>query len=235
MEMSQIRSGPKPSTIKAIIFDQDGTLADTMEVIYEAFVNTVRRFAGKEVTRVELLSAMGPPEEKMLRLLLPEPSLTEAVEFFFQHYDRARDEISLFPGIHQALTGLQEAGIKLGLFTGMGKRGNQTIFGQLGLDKWINYPVTGDDVERYKPDPEGVFKALAALDVPAREALMVGDSPKDILAGRAAGTKTGAALWGTNGPSRFDGLEADYWFETPRELLKTVLGMPPQLTGKSGT
>jgi HAD superfamily hydrolase (TIGR01549 family) len=195
-------------------------------------VDTVRRFAGKEVTRAELLANMGPPEEKMLRLYLPESSLTEAVEFFFHHYDRARDEINLFPGILQALEGLQEAGVKVGLFTGMGRRGTRTIFGQLELEKWMAFSVTGDDVENYKPDPEGVLKALAALDVPARQALMVGDSPKDILAGRAAGTKTGAALWGVNDPSRFDGLEADYWFETPGDLLNTVLGMPPESIGR---
>lgn len=207
----------------AVIFDQDGTVADTLEVIYEAFVETVRRYAGRRVSRSELFAAMGPPEEKMLKRLVPEAAFPEAVEFFFSHYDQAGDRVRLFPGMERALDLLQQAGIHLGLFTGKGKRGTRSTFEKLGLGKWFASPVTGDDVERYKPDPEGVHKALSIAGVPADRALVVGDSPYDVLAGRAAGTRTAVALWGAADAAPSDGTEADFRLRRPADLLRAVL------------
>jgi pyrophosphatase PpaX len=209
-----------------VIFDQDGTLVDTMDVIFEAFVNTARRFADRRVTREELFRGMGPPEEEMLRGYVPEHLFPEAVEFFFGHYHRTADRIRLFPGVKEALECLDGAGVKLGLFTGKGRRGTRWTLDLLGLGRWFASPVTGDDVERYKPDPEGVRRAMSAAGVPAERsgrALVVGDSPYDIQAGRAAGTKTGVALWGVGDISRFDGVEADFRFETPADLVRAVL------------
>lgn len=219
-----------PPAFDAVIFDQDGTLVDTMEVIFEAFVNTVGRFAGKRVTREELFRGMGPPEEEMLRKYVPESSFPEAVEFFFGHYHRSADRVRLFPGIEQALERLDGAGVRLGLFTGKGRRGTRWTLELLGLGRWFASPVTGDDVERYKPDPEGVLRAMSAAGVPAQRSgrvLVVGDSPYDVQAGRAAGAKTGIALWGVGDVARFDGVEADFRFETPADLLRAVLPAPP--------
>lgn len=92
-----------------------------------------------------------------------------------------------------------------------------------GLGKWIDYPITGNDVRRYKPHPDGVFRALETAGIPPERGLVVRDSPKDIKAGRIAGTKTGIALWGVRDESQFDGLHADYGFQTPHQLLITVV------------
>ncbi len=207
----------------AVIFDQDGTLTDTMDVIFQAFVNTVGRFSRIEVTRDELFNAMGPPEEKMLRRYLPAACFPEAEEFFFRHYDEASGSLSLFPGVAETLDRLKKAGTRLCLFTGMGRRGTRWTFEVLDLGKWIDYPITGDDVRRPKPHPEGVFRALEAAGIPPERGLVVGDSPKDIEAGRIAGTKTGIALWGVRDESLFDGVHADYGFQTPHQLLMTVV------------
>ncbi|MFQ5915789.1 MAG: HAD family hydrolase [Nitrospinota bacterium] len=226
--MSRPQSIRKPPAFEAVIFDQDGTIVDSMGVIYEAFIETVLRFGGRHVSRSELFAAMGPPEEKMLKRLLPESSFPEAFEFFFSHYRRAEDRIRFFPGMEQALDLLHGAGVKLGLFTGKGRRGTRDTFGLLNLGRWFPSPVTGDDVRKYKPDPEGVLKALAGMGIPAHRsdrALVVGDSPYDVLAGRAAGTRTGIALWGVTDPSRFAGVEADFRFRQPPDLTNAVLGL----------
>ncbi len=212
----------------AVIFDLDGTLVDTMDVIFEAFVNTLLRFADRRVSREELFRGMGPPEEEMLRRYIPEASFPEAVEFFFGHYHRAADRIRLFPGVQEALERLAGAGVKLGLFTGKGRRGARWTLDLLDLAGWFTSPVTGDDVEQYKPDPEGVLRAMSAAGVSAERsgrALVVGDSPYDIQAGRAAGAKTGVALWGVGDIARFDGggVEADFRFGTPADLVRAIL------------
>ena len=109
----------------AVIFDQDGTLTDTINIIFQAFVNTVRRFSRIEVTYDELFNAMGPPEEKLLHRYLPEACFPEAEEFFFRHDDEAAGSLSLFPGVAETLDNFQKAGTKLCLFTGMGRRGTR--------------------------------------------------------------------------------------------------------------
>ena len=107
--------------------------------------------------------------------------------------------------------------------TGMGRRGTKWTFSVLGLEKWIDCKVTGDDVRQYKPDPEGIFKALEAIGVPPEKSLMVGDSPKDVEAGRVAGAKTGIALWGIHNESLFDSVHADYRFQSPLQILQAVV------------
>ncbi|MFQ5693357.1 MAG: HAD family hydrolase, partial [Nitrospinota bacterium] len=229
--MNAFKTGLPNPVFDAVVFDQDGTVVDSMEVIYRAFVNTVRRFAHREVSRGELLAAMGPPEEKMLERRLPKDAFPEAVEFFFGHYERpeagagAGGGVRLFPGMEEALDRLREGGVRLGLFTGKGRQGTRSAFGGLNLGRWFTATVTGDDVERYKPDPEGVFKALSELGVPAERALVVGDSPYDVLAGRAAGSKTGLALWGVSEAARLEGIEADFRFRRPADVVRAVLGL----------
>lgn len=216
-------TNPPSRKFDAVIFDQDGTLANTMSIIFQAFVSTIHRFSGIEITHDELFNSMGPPEEKILRHYLGDTCFPEAEEYFFSQYNEASNSLDLFTGVAETLEQLKRSGTRLCLFTGMGRRGTKWTFSVLGLGKWIDFKVTGDDVSRFKPDPEGVFKALKAIGVPPEKSLMVGDSPKDIEAGKVAGTKTGIALWGILNESLFDNVHADYRFQSPHQILQAVV------------
>jgi len=82
--------------------------------------------------------------------------------------------------------------------------------------------VTGEDVSRSKPDPEGVQLALMRLEAPPEEAMLVGDSPLDIQAGRAAGVETGAALWGTKQRQELLTSTPDYVFPSVPDFIDHV-------------
>lgn len=82
--------------------------------------------------------------------------------------------------------------------------------------------MTGEDVSRSKPDPEGVHLALLRLETPPKEALLVGDSPLDIQAGKAAGVETGAALWGTKQRQELLTSAPDYSFPSVPDFIDYV-------------
>jgi pyrophosphatase PpaX len=88
----------------------------------------------------------------------------------------------------------------------------------LPLDGWIEAWVAVDDTERPKPSPEPLLLALQKLELKPAQAVIVGDSVKDIKAGRAAGVWTGAALWGSVEVEALIDLKPDYIFRQPHEL-----------------
>jgi len=91
-----------------------------------------------------------------------------------------------------------------------------------GLRQLVDVSVWGDDVERVKPDPDGVLRAMRWLGVEAHTTLVIGDSPADILMGRAAGAQTAAALWGGAGPERLLAQAPDFALESPHHLLEML-------------
>src|SRR6185437_11882955 len=131
-----------------------------------------------------------------LSLLAPLADLDEAVERFHayheEHHGRA---VKVVEGIADVIDFARGLGWRIGVFTGKGRR--PAIFSLVDLGLWerIEHLVSGTDVVRPKPDPEGVFQAAQALGVPVENILLAGDSPADVQAGRAAGARTAAVLW----------------------------------------
>ncbi|HKP11599.1 MAG TPA: HAD-IA family hydrolase, partial [Blastocatellia bacterium] len=91
-----------------------------------------------------------------------------------------------------------------------------------GLRPLIDVSVWGDDVERIKPDPDGVLRAIRWLGADARSTLVIGDSPADIMMGRAAGARTAAALWGGASPERLLAQSPDLALASPHSLLQML-------------
>jgi phosphoglycolate phosphatase-like HAD superfamily hydrolase len=115
-----------------------------------------------------------------------------------------------------------ELGWKVGVFTGKGRRSARFTLGELGLLDRIEVLISGDDVSRPKPDPEGVHRASELLGVPVDRILLAGDAPADIRAGRAAGARTAAVLWAAFRPERLSESGADFTCLRAEELLAAV-------------
>jgi HAD superfamily hydrolase (TIGR01509 family) len=130
----------------------------------------------------------------------------------------------VFPGIPGLLERLGESGKQVALVTSVP---NRTLVSEalegLSLKRYFVAVVTGEDVTRNKPDPEGIQMALKRMEVPPNSVIMVGDSASDIQAGRNAGVITGAALWGSKAMRDLWGPIAsqarpDFEFQTVAEL-----------------
>jgi len=133
------------------------------------------------------------------------------------------DLVKEFVGVKETVQTLKERGYKMGIVTT--KRHDVTLKGLrlMELEDYFEVIVAYDHVEKVKPDPEPIFKALEQLDSTPEESIMVGDNFHDILAGKNAGTTTAGVAWSIKGREYVAKYEPDYMLENMKDLL-TILG-----------
>jgi len=184
-------------TIKTVLFDFDGTIADTLPLCFHSFRRLFRHYDGRHVTDEDVVSMFGPSEAGIIRInLAKRDGVEQAIEDFYAYYEEHHTEM-VKPNreIADLLEQLKASGMKLGIVTGKARRSLDISLKHLQLEGLFDVTVTGDDVEEPKPAPEGVLKALSALGADKGEALFVGDSDADIAAGRSAGVTVIGVRW----------------------------------------
>ena len=211
---------------KTILFDFDGTIADTLPICFTAFRSTFSAFLHRDYTDEQIVSLFGPTEIAMIQKEIPAAFHKEAIEHFYRVYtDQQRREKNP-PKILQMINTLHHAGIKLGIVTGKGRRSAEISIQLLELQPFFSVVITGDDVERPKPDPEGIRKAMSALGASAGQTWFVGDSDADIKAARTAGVTAVGVNW-FSASQKTGGFqpEPDHFFTHPDEFVRIVLGV----------
>jgi len=210
---------------RGVFFDLDGTLADTVELILSSYRHTMRTHLGETLPDARWISGMGTPLVAQLREFARDDDEAAAMlETYTVFQRRIHDEmVRPYPGALEVVEELASRDVRLAVVTS--KRGAvaRRTMEVCGLHEAIECLVTADDVSRGKPDPEPVNRALAALGLHhcPNDVLFVGDSPHDLRAGRAAGTRTAAVAWG---PFQRESLVAerpDYFLERMPDLLDT--------------
>jgi len=185
---------------RAVLFDLDGTLADTTALIVECFQRTVEAHLGERLPPERWLATMGRPLRVQMRDFARDEAEWEAmVATYNTHQEALHDgRVRAFDHAAEVLDALRAAGVPVALVTSKGRRMTERTLSCCGLAERIEVCVCGDEVERPKPDPEPVRRALDLLGTGpgGEDVLFVGDSPFDVRAGRAAGVRTAAALWG---------------------------------------
>ncbi|WP_409342990.1 HAD family hydrolase [Paenibacillus sp. MBLB4367] len=184
-------------TIKAVLFDFDGTLADTLPLCFESFRKLFREYDGRHVSDEEVVSMFGPSEAGIIRIhLAKKEGVDQAIEDFYASYEELHTEmVKPHREIAELLQQLKASGIKLGIVTGKARRSLDISLRLLELTDLFDVSITGDDVTEPKPAPEGVLKALSMLGAGQDEAVFVGDSDADIAAGRSAGVTVIGVRW----------------------------------------
>jgi HAD superfamily hydrolase (TIGR01509 family) len=213
----------QPYPPRALLLDLDGTIADTLPHIFDAYRHAVAPWVERPPTDTEVEATFGPAERECIARMVPGVSLDEAERRFHEFYEAElgnNDEV--VEGIVEAIEHARSLGWRIGVFTGKGRRSTRFTLEGLGLLDRIELLVTSDDVTRPKPDPEGVFLASKALAVPAGNILLAGDSPADVRAGREAGAKTVAVLWAAYNPGRLREAGADFVCERVCDLVAAI-------------
>ncbi len=183
--------------IKTILFDFDGTLADTLPAAFDAFKYVFKKYDGKEVSNEDIIHLFGPIEDELLRKHLENKGkLDQAIEDYYDQYEKGHDrEFEGLEKIQQMLDRFAEMDVNLGIVTGKSRRALTFSLESLGIYDYFDVTIAGDDVKKPKPDKEGIEKCMKLLQNKPSEVLFVGDSESDISAGASAGVKTAAAQW----------------------------------------
>ncbi|QHT47624.1 pyrophosphatase PpaX [Bacillus sp. SB49] len=211
-------------SIRTILFDLDGTLIDTNELIIASFTHTIEQFADRPYSREEILDFIGPPLIESLRKVNPD-KVQEMIEVYREHNVENHDKyVKAYEGVVETIQTLKEEGYHLGIVTTKMRHTVQMGLEMTGLAGMFETIITLDDVTNAKPHPEPIVKALDRLGSKASEALMVGDNTHDIEAGQNAGTKTAGVAWTIKGRRVLDELNPDYMLSNMRDLLSITRG-----------
>lgn len=206
-----------------VVFDLDGTVVDTVELIVESFRHATRVVLGEKMPDEVILSGVGQPLMKQMRELSAEHA-QELYDTYREYNHRRHDElIRGYEGVAEALDALRAAGRRLGIVTSKSADTTQMAFRAVGLREHFEVVVTAGDTAEHKPSPVPLRLCLERLGADAEGSLYVGDSPVDIEAGIAAGMATAAVAWGVFGREQLLAARPDYWLERPGELVALCL------------
>lgn len=206
--------------LRAVLFDLDGTLIDSIGLIVDAMHYAFAGFDGAVPADSEWMAGIGTPLYKQLALYARSPDelnmLRERYRAFqLIHHDRVIKE---YPGTKAVLEALHARGLLMGVVTSKGDELTRRGLELTALAKFLPVTITADSVTKHKPEPEPVLLALERLGVGADEALMMGDSPHDISSGNAAGVETVGALWGPFTREQIAVAKPTYWMTNISEL-----------------
>ncbi|HEX2868976.1 MAG TPA: HAD-IA family hydrolase [Ignavibacteriales bacterium] len=205
-----------------ILFDIDGTLTSTNELIFASFNHVAKKYLNKTYTPEELIAMFGPPEDEILRELTGE-KYNEAHFDYFDFYHKNHEALAdIYPGIRDVLEDIKKARIPLGIFTGKGRKASTITLKTLGIFDYFDMIVTGDDVKRHKPNPEGVLNFVKKFNLQKTRVLLIGDAPADIKAARSAGVKIASVVWDSYAKTLVMESNSSYLFHTVEELHRFI-------------
>ncbi len=184
--------------LKAVLFDFDGTLVDTMELIHQSMRHATSEVLGRALTREELMANVGQPLPVQMKAFDPEKvvELLEAYRLYNEEHHEAL--IREYPDIASSLARLQEKNLGIAVVTSKRRPSVEMALNSFpSLREITDVFVTMEDTTEHKPRPEPLLKGFEKLgNVPPENAAYVGDAPFDIAAARAAGTRAIAVSWG---------------------------------------
>lgn len=181
---------------KGIIFDIDGTLTSTNELIFATFNHIAQKYEGRTYSDEEIIAMFGPTEDVILREKFNGEKFKEVYDEYYRFYRENHPRMAdLYPGIVDILRELKERKILTSIFTGKGRKTTEITLEILGIKNFFDMIVTGDDVINHKPSPEGIIKFINSYNLKKDEVLMVGDSVADIIAARDAQIDIASVVW----------------------------------------
>ncbi len=182
--------------LQAVLFDLDGTLIDTVELILESFRYTTKTVLGREIPDEELMEFVGCPLVVQMRGF-DESRADELVTVYREYNALVHDQlIKGYPGVEASLAELRRREIPLGIITSKSHSVAQKGLDRFGLGEYFDVMVAFDDVELHKPDPHPLRVASDMMGVDLSACIYLGDSPHDMTAALAGDAIAVAALWG---------------------------------------
>ncbi len=215
--------------LKAILFDLDGTLLDTSTFIGEAYDHAFDQYGVPRRAWDELLqvgSGIGHLED-IMRYFAPGIDPVALVQAFREAQSTRHHLIAPYVGVVEGLPLFREAGLQTAVLTNRSRLSLDKIYEALNFREAVDVSYAGDEVPATKPSPDGIAFVLDELGLVPEEVLMVGDADADIVAGKAAGTKTAGVMYGSFGQGIHE-YQPDYVVHDIRDILPLINGGAPR-------
>jgi pyrophosphatase PpaX len=184
------------------LFDADGTLFETTELIYRCFVYSLNKYAGLKIPRDDIVASIGLTLRKQFEHHIGPLSDDQFDRMQADHMQYQmgiyRDFLAPCPGVPEAIERLHAAGKGLAIVTSRKITSLTCFLRETGVYDYFSVIVTPDETDNHKPHPEPVLKALELLNAPPNNSLFIGDSPFDIESGNRAGIDTALVSWSHN-------------------------------------
>ncbi|MBB6735372.1 pyrophosphatase PpaX [Cohnella zeiphila] len=208
------------TNIDTVLFDLDGTIIDTNELIIESFLHALKDIVPEAFGREQIIPYMGMTLVYQMQQFSGREQVEDLVRAYREYNLRRHDEmVTLFPGVAEAVSALKERGFRLGVVTTKMRDSTDRALRLLGIRSAMDVIVTLDDVEHPKPHPEPVLKAIAALGANPSATVMLGDSAADIQSAASAGAIPVGVAWSLKGEAVLREAGAKHVVQDMRQLL----------------
>lgn len=206
--------------IQGILFDLDGTLLDTKDLILGSMRYATSEVLGRPVPDEDFMKTIGLPLETQMReFVQDDDAVTRICAIYREHNARTHDEmVRIFAGIPEMLTQLRDRGYRLGIVTSKRPEVARQGLRAFDLEPFFDCLVGSTDCPVHKPEPDPVLVGCQRLDLEPSACVYVGDAPFDILSGNAAGCTTVAVTWGVHGEDALRDAGPTYVATSPEEL-----------------
>ncbi|OIU69593.1 pyrophosphatase PpaX [Rossellomorea aquimaris] len=213
------------SRITTVLFDLDGTLINTNDLIISSFLHTLNHYYPGQYAEQDVLPFMGPPLEESFGGLDLDKAEEMCAHYRAYNHEHHDELVTEFEGVYETVEALYKQGYKLAIVSTKVRDVVLKGLDLMNLRQFFDVVITLDEVENAKPHPEPIQKALLELGSSPEEAVMVGDNHHDILAGKNAGVLSAGVAWSAKGRDHLMQYEPDFMLDTMPDLLK-VVGVP---------
>ena len=211
---------------KYIIWDFDGTIACTNDIIIESWQATFSHYLGHELPVREIEATFGETLMHTIGEKIPGADPPEVMEYYRAYqYEHCEGRVYVFNGMKEVLEDLKRRGCKQGVATSRTASSFHNYMKELGLEGIMDVVVSMEDVTRHKPDPESVEKVLEKFGADPADAIMIGETKYDIGCANNAGVDSLLVGWShyvDEDSMAADGFEPTYRIDSPAQLLDII-------------
>ena len=211
--------------VTTVLFDFDGTLVNTNDLIIASWQYTYKHYLGHEVSLEHIVASFGEVLPLTMAREFPDVDVDEACNVYRDYQLHVAEEmIKTFEGIPDLLKELNARGYRVAIVTSRTRESALRYLDMLEISGYFEDLVTCDDTNKHKPDPEPILVCLRKLGVSANEAVMVGDSPFDMKCANNAGVKSVLVDWRITDSEKavISDAVVDYEIATPMDLIDVL-------------
>ena len=176
--------------VKAILFELDDVFVDSLDAWFDVFNESLRHFGFKKLTKKQFKKDFGAPIEHDIKKHFKGKTIEEVKQQYNKNFKKRKNLVKLFPESIKVLRKIRQRQLKAALLSNSTRFIVNTILNHYKLKKYFDAIVTMDDVKRRKPAPDMILKACSKLKVKPKNAILIGDTKNDMIAGKRAGCIT---------------------------------------------